>query len=114
MLLIYQNEITILCSGGVRITYFETKMSGLPPGLLRSGQDCATCPYGTKGLTQCITCNSKHFIYMRHCKLCHLQYIGETKRRLKDRFNEHRRTIEKLTLNLNPALSPNIFFLIPI
>ena len=25
------------------------------------------------------------------CRLCNLQYIGETKRRLKDRFNEHRR-----------------------
>jgi len=30
------------------------------------------------------------------CRLCNLQYIGETKRRLKDRFNEHRR----------PALNP--------
>ena len=31
------------------------------------------------------------------CRLCNLQYIGETKRHLKDRFNEHRRPI------LNPA-----------
>ena len=28
---------------------------------------------------------------MIQCNRCHLQYIGETKRRLKDRFNEHRR-----------------------
>ena len=28
------------------------------------------------------------------CNRCNLQYIGETKRRLKDRFNEHRRTID--------------------
>ena len=34
---------------------------------------------------------------MIQCRLCNLQYIGETKRRLKDRFNEHRRPI------LNPA-----------
>ena len=27
------------------------------------------------------------------CRLCNLQYIGETKRRLKDSFNEHRRPI---------------------
>ena len=27
------------------------------------------------------------------CRLCNLQYSGETKRRLKDRFNEHRRPI---------------------
>ena len=31
------------------------------------------------------------------CRLCNLQYIGETKRHLKDRFNEHRRPI------LNPT-----------
>ena len=31
------------------------------------------------------------------CRLCNLQYIVETKRRFKDRFNEHRRPI------LNPT-----------
>ena len=31
------------------------------------------------------------------CRLCNLQYIGETKRRLKDHFNEHRRPV------LNPT-----------
>ena len=34
---------------------------------------------------------------MIQCRLCNLQYIGEDKRRLKDRFNEHRRPI------LNPT-----------
>ena len=33
-------------------------------------------------------------MYMIQCNRCNLQYIGETKRRLKDRFNEHRRTID--------------------
>ena len=28
---------------------------------------------------------------MIQCNCCNLPYIGETKRRLKDRFNEHRR-----------------------
>ena len=36
---------------------------------------------------------------MIQCQLCNLRYIGETKRRLKDRFNEHRRPI------LNPTSS---------
>ena len=31
---------------------------------------------------------------MIQCNRCNLQYIGEAKRRLKDRFNEHRRTID--------------------
>ena len=49
----------------------------------------------------------------RQCNPCHLQYRGETKRRLKDRFNEHRRSVDKnCTLNPNPLLLPNIFCLI--
>ena len=38
-----------------------------------------------------ITCETFNVIYLIQCRLCNLQYIGETKRRLKDRFNEHRR-----------------------
>ena len=40
---------------------------------------------------------------MIQCNRCNLQYIGETKRRLKDRFNEHRRTID----------NPNYSILLP-
>ena len=32
-------------------------------------------------------------MYLIQCVKCNLQYIGATKRRLKDRFNEHRRPI---------------------
>ena len=39
-----------------------------------------------------ITCETFNVIYLIQCHLCNLQYIGETKRRLKD-FNEHRRPI---------------------
>ena len=64
---------------------------------------------------------------MDQCNRCNLQYMGETKRRLKDRFNEHRRAVmygqvapsfvdrivqsTKLTLNLNPLLFLNTFSL---
>ena len=44
-----------------------------------------------------ITCDTFNVIYIIQCRLCNLQYIGETKRRLKDRFNEHRRPL------LNPS-----------
>ena len=40
---------------------------------------------------------------MVHCNCCHKQYIGETKRRLKDRFNEHRRTVDKQTNRSKPT-----------
>ena len=41
--------------------------------------------------TACLASLVKTFnvIYLIQCRLCNLQYIGETKRRLKDRFNEH-------------------------
>ena len=36
---------------------------------------------------------SKNLIYLIQCKKCHCQYIGETKRQLSERFEEHRRSI---------------------
>ena len=43
----------------------------------------------------------------RNC--CNLQYIGETKRRLKDRFNEHRRTIDNPTTKSKPTTAAEHF-----
>ena len=40
-----------------------------------------------------IACETFNVIYLIQCRLFNLQYVGETKRRLKDRFNEHRRPI---------------------
>jgi len=73
------------------------------------GNNCITCHYITDGRTNYtfsatgetrtipdhIDCNSKNLIYMVHCLRCNKQYIGETKRRLKDRFNEHRRPVDR-------------------
>jgi len=39
--------------------------------------------------TERYTCNSTSVIYCISCTLCHSQYIGQTKRRLKDRIKEH-------------------------
>ena len=41
--------------------------------------------------------------YMVQCNCCNLQYIGETKRRLKDRFNEHRRAVDKTNIKSKPT-----------
>ena len=85
--------------------------SNQPRGSFRCGYNCLTCNYITDGLTiysfystgetrpihHHIDCNSKNVIYMVQCNRCHKQYIGETKRRLKDRFNEHRRPVDKRT-----------------
>ena len=34
---------------------------------------------------------------------CNLQYIGETKRHLQDRFNEHRRAVDKTNIKSKPT-----------
>ena len=50
---------------------------------------------------------------MIQCNRCNLQYIGETKRRLKDRFNEHRRTIDNPNTKSKPTTAAEHFLSFP-
>ena len=73
------------------------------------GKNCLTCKYISDGhtsytfhstveirpFTHHIDCNSKIVLYMIRCNHCSKQYIGENKRRLKGRFNENRRPVDK-------------------
>ena len=47
--------------------------------------------YGNKTfrINQRLNCNSTNVIYLINCKKCGIQYIGETSRSLKQRFNDH-------------------------
>ena len=67
---------------------------------------CKTCPFicnveklsGPKRsikITDHFTCTSTNVIYCITCTLCKKLYIGETGRRLGDRFREHLRDVEK-------------------
>ena len=99
----------------------------LPSGSFRCGKNCATCPYITDGLTiytflstgetrhiqSNLTCDTQNLIYMIQCNRCNLQYIGETKRRLKDRFNEHRRTIDNPNSKSKPTTAAQHFISSP-
>ena len=38
-------------------------------------------------------CNSRNVIYLLTCKLCDIQYVGQTERELRKRFTEHRRAL---------------------
>lgn len=60
-------------------------MSGLEVVYSKKGTPHKT-PEGT-------TCNSAGIIYLMHCTLCEhrARYVGQTKRRLKERINGHRR-----------------------
>ena len=46
-------------------------------------------------ITDCFTCTSANVIYCITCTLCNKLYIGETGKRLADRFREHLRDVEK-------------------
>ena len=99
----------------------------LPCGSFRCGKNCATCPYISDGLTSYtffstgetrtiksnLTCDTKNLIYMIQCNRCNLQYIGETKRRLKDRFNEHCRTIDNPNTKSKPTTAAEHFLSSP-
>ena len=71
-----------------------------------------------------IDCNSKNLIFMIHCLRCNKQDIGETKRRLKDHFNEYRRPVDRPIPSSRPTAvsdhflsdnhSPNDIELIPL
>jgi len=85
---------------------------------------CVTCRYITDDRTNYtfsatgeirtihdhIDCNSKNLVYMIHCLRCNKQYIGETKRRLKDRFIEHRRPVDRHTPSFRPTAVADHFF----
>ena len=42
-----------------------------------------------------ISCNSSNRIYCLACKCCNKQYVGQTKRKIKDRLREHLYNIKK-------------------
>ena len=77
------------------------------PGTFKCARSrCKTCPFvqnadkisGPKRsvkITDRFTCISANVIYCITCTLCKKLYIGETGRRLGDRFREHLRDVEK-------------------
>ena len=106
---------------------FNSTNPQLPSGSFRCGKNCATCPYISHGLTTYtffstgetrpiksnLTCETKNLIYVIQCNHCNLQYIGETKRRLKDRFNEHRRTTDNPNNKSKPTTAAEHFLSSP-
>ena len=86
----------------------ENSSSQQPAGIKKCNHlRCLTCSFLREGqtnytffttnearkITDSISCQSKNLISLIEGKRCHLQYIGETKRQLSERFGEHRRSI---------------------
>ena len=45
-----------------------------------------------------ITCNSSNLIYCIECTECNIKYVGQTKRKIKDRIREHIHSVKKNNL----------------
>ena len=81
-------------------------MAALKCAELCARSRCKTCPFihnvekisGRKRsikITDHFTCTSANVIYYITCTYCNKLYIGETGRRLGDRFREHLRDVER-------------------
>ena len=82
------------------------KSDNQPGTFKRTRTRCKTCPFisnmvkisghnRSAKITDHFTCISANVIYCITCTLCKKIYIGETGRRLADRFREHLRDVEK-------------------
>ena len=79
--------------------------SSTPPGTFPCGRKrCLTCdfvvqiacicgPKSSFNIVHSFSCTTENVVYCIICSKCSLLYIGETKRRLADRFREHLRFI---------------------
>lgn len=75
--------------------------------LTRSALNSPPCPAGSKRCNTCEAgldgkCHTKNAVYKISCNLClenPATYIGESKRRVRDRFNEHLRDAKHRTKN---------------
>ena len=59
------------------------------PKLEKTGRITSTSSGRTYTTKQNITCQSSNLIYCIQCKKCKVQYVGQTSRRLMDRFQGH-------------------------
>ena len=46
-------------------------------------------------ISDSMNCSTKNICYIIMCKKCHILYVGETSRQLKDRLNDHRSAIKR-------------------
>ena len=65
-----------------------------PPPCPAGKKTCRTCENGLKG-----QCTVKNVVYQIKCEACSEFYIGETKRWIRSRFNEHARDAKNKALN---------------
>ena len=94
-------------SSGLKARVAWSSGKTLAKHAIRSALENPPCPAGTKKCNTCEAglpgrCNTKNVVYKMTCTLCDETpsvYIGESKRRVRDRFNEHIRDAKNQTKN---------------
>ena len=96
-----------LKSSGLKARIAWSSGKTLAKHVIRSALESPPCPAGNKKCNTCEAglsgrCHTKDVVYKITCTLCDQTpsfYIGETKRRVRDRFNEHIRDAKNKTTN---------------
>ena len=103
LLLPYVNE-TVLCkvkrvarNSGLSVNVASYTPDTLKRKLVHSSLSDPPCPSGNRACNTCKMikkgrCTDKNVVYELTCKLCGATYVGESKRPLRLRFNEHLRS----------------------
>ena len=99
------NGVVRSCGVQARIAWTSGKT--VAKHIVRSALESPPCPAGAKRCATCEAglpgrCHIKNAVYKITCNLCDNEstiYIGETKRRIRDRFNEHFRDAKNKAKN---------------
>jgi len=83
------NEELNIC----KVTSCRAKLCKLCNSIIPTNNFNSAITGKTYNINTDMNCNSTCCIYLICCTKCHKQYVGETKRKLKDRINNHRSNI---------------------
>ena len=94
-------------SSGLKARVAWSSGKTLAKHVIRSALESPPCPAGSKKCSTCEAglagrCHTKNVVYKITCNLCEETpsiYIGESKRRVRERFNEHIRDAKHKTSN---------------
>ena len=89
---------SVVKKSGLNVKLAWRNEQKLKKQLVRSAFTKPLCPGGSR-CTLCKTdfrgpCTQKNVVYMLECELCSKQYVGETKRPVRLRYNEHVRDLK--------------------
>ncbi|MCP4064406.1 MAG: GIY-YIG nuclease family protein, partial [Gammaproteobacteria bacterium] len=82
-----QNGITVACGRKCVTCYHVNTRDSIPITTTRQKMTVLN------NTSKIWNCESKNVVYLISCRKCGIQYVGETKRKLAERFREHRRAV---------------------